>query len=121
MGSSPSKPPPIVAIPGACNGNIALCGRPWSEVTQIGTHNSAFYGPIATANQDYTVTEQLNSGIRFLQAQSHWENGALRMCHTSCILYDGGPATDYLNTIKTWMDGNPNEVVCYSPAHIGDE
>jgi hypothetical protein len=108
MGSSPSKPP---AVPGACNGNVALCTRLWSDVTQIGTHNSAFVGKVPTANQDFTVTQQLDSGIRFLQAQSHFEDGALRMCHTNCVLFDAGPATDYLSTIKTWMDSNPNEVV----------
>lgn len=107
--SHPSKPP---AVPGACNGNAALCARPWSEVSQIGTHNSAFVGAVPTANQDWTVTQQLDSGIRFLQAQSHWENNALRMCHTNCILFDAGPATDYLSTIRKWMDTNPNEVVC---------
>ena len=109
MGSGPSKAP---AVAGACNGNVALCSRPWSEVTQIGTHNSAFVGGLATANQDFTVTEQLDSGIRFLQVQSHWENDELRLCHTSCVLFDAGPVTNYLSTIKTWMDHNPNEVVC---------
>ena len=33
------------------------------------------------------------------------------MCHTSCVELDAGPLTSYLSTIKTWMDGNPNQVV----------
>lgn len=114
MGSSPSKSP---ILPGACNGQVSYCSQPWSEVSQIGTHNSAFVGPLPTANQDWTVTQQLDAGIRFLQAQSHWEGDSLRMCHTNCVLYDAGPATNYLSTISTWMDSNPNEVV--SALYIG--
>jgi len=33
------------------------------------------------------------------------------MCHTSCTLLDAGLLSDWLSEIKTWMDGNPNEVV----------
>lgn len=108
MGIGFSKAP---TVPGACNGHASYCSQPWSLVSQIGTHNSAFVGPVPTANQDWSVTQQLDSGIRFLQGQSHWEKDALRMCHTNCILYDGGSTTKYLSTIKTWMDSNPNEVV----------
>lgn len=108
MGSGPSKAP---AVPGACNGNIALCNRPWSDVSQIGTHNSAFVSGLPTANQDWSVTQQLDAGIRFLQGQSHWENNALRMCHTNCLLFDAGLTVDYLSTIRKWMETNPNEVV----------
>lgn len=110
MGSSPSK---AVILPGTCNGHASYCTTPWSELSEIGTHNSAFHGPLPSANQDWTVTQQLDAGIRFLQGQSHWENNKLQMCHTNCLLYDGGSAVDYLNRIKTWMDVNPNEVVCF--------
>ena len=109
MGIDVSKP---TVVPGACNGQISYCSQPWSHVSQIGTHNSPFNGPVLTANQDWTVTQQLDAGIRFLQGQSHWENGKLEMCHTNCLLFDGGSAIDYLRKIKTWMDVNPNEVVC---------
>jgi hypothetical protein len=33
------------------------------------------------------------------------------MCHSSCALLDAGTLSDWLSEIKTWMDGNPNEVV----------
>jgi hypothetical protein len=52
-----------------CNGNAALCSRQYPDVSQIGTHDSAFVGSLPTDNQAVDVTGQLNAGIRFLQAQ----------------------------------------------------
>lgn len=95
----------------ACNGNAALCSRSYSNVTQIGTHDSAFVGILPTDNQFDSVTTQLNDGIRFLQAQTHVKDGVLELCHTSCAELDAGPLTTYLSTIKTWMDDNANQVV----------
>lgn len=73
-----------------CNGNTALCSRKYSNVTQIGTHDSAFVGVLPTDNQLLSVTDQLNAGIRFLQAQTHLKDSALELCHTSCIEKDVG-------------------------------
>jgi hypothetical protein len=95
----------------ACNGNAALCSRKYSNVTQIGTHDSAFVGILPTDNQYDSLTSQLNAGIRFLQGQTHIKNSALEMCHTSCTEKDGGTLVSYLTTITTWMASNPNEVV----------
>lgn len=77
----------------ACNGNAALCSRSYSNVTMIGTHDSAFVGILPTDNQLVSVTTQLDDGIRFLQAQTHVNNGVLEMCHTSCTELDAGPLT----------------------------
>jgi hypothetical protein len=33
------------------------------------------------------------------------------MCHTNCVLANGGSVKDYFTTIKTFLDSNPNEVV----------
>ena len=97
-----------------CNGHAGLCDRKYSNVSYIGTHDSAFVGSIAdpTVNQDLSLTDQLDAGIRFLQAQTHKnEFGDLHMCHTSCWLEDAGSLVDYLSTVKSWMDGNPDEVL----------
>lgn len=95
-----------------CNGHAELCTRQFSNITQIGSHDSAFVGTLPTDNQDVNVTAQLNAGIRFLQAQSHLDAfGSLNLCHTSCIEEDAGPLSDYLTDVKTWLDANPNEVV----------
>ncbi|PBP21721.1 hypothetical protein BUE80_DR007564, partial [Diplocarpon rosae] len=94
-----------------CNGHIELCSRKYSNITQIGAHDSAFVGILPTDNQFLSLTSQLDGGIRFLQAQTHLKEGVLQLCHTSCYLKDAGPLVSYLITIKNWMDSNPNEVV----------
>ena len=96
-----------------CNLNAAVCDRKYSNVSYIGTHNSAFHGELddPRVNQAMSVTAQLDSGIRFLQAQVHEVLGMLRMCHTSCALLDAGSLEDYLGEVKGWMDGHPDEVV----------
>ncbi|KAI9744018.1 MAG: hypothetical protein M1818_002752 [Claussenomyces sp. TS43310] len=95
----------------ACNGNSALCDRLYSNITTIGTHDSAFVGDLPTDNQAVSVSDQLNAGIRFLQAQTHNNDNELKLCHTSCIEEDSGLLVDYLTTIKTWLDSNTDQVV----------
>jgi hypothetical protein len=87
----------------ACNGNAALCSRKYSNVSQIGTHDSAFVGNFVTDNQGLSVTDQLNAGIRFLQAQTHNFLNDIYLCHTSCFELDAGKLVPYLNSIRTWM------------------
>jgi len=96
-----------------CNGNPGVCDRKYSNVTYIGTHNSAFSGDPddPRVNQDKSVTEQLDAGIRFLQAQVHEFLGMLRLCHTECYLFDAGKLEDYLEEVREWMDAHPDEVV----------
>jgi hypothetical protein len=96
-----------------CNGSNAICSRKYSNVSLIGTHDSAHVGSIDDwrVNQERSVTFQLDAGVRFLQAQTHDRHGELRMCHTSCWLLDVGTLQDYLTTVKDWLDAHPNEVV----------
>lgn len=95
----------------ACNGHEALCGRQYSSVTHVGAHDSAFVGNFPVDNQYTSVTDVLNMGVRFLQAQTHDKDGTVEMCHTSCWEKDAGSLTSYLGPIKTWLDANPNEVL----------
>ena len=95
-----------------CNGHAELCGRKYSNITTIGAHDSAFVGKLPQDNQEVSVTAQLDAGIRFLQAQTHKNIfGELQLCHTSCFEEDAGDLGDYLSTIKSWLDANPNEVL----------
>ncbi|KAH9858064.1 PLC-like phosphodiesterase [Lenzites betulinus] len=95
-----------------CNGHAELCDRSFGNVTFVGTHDSYAVGTNSVAvNQDYNITQQLNDGVRMLQSQAHNKSGVIHLCHTSCGLYDGGSLQDYLTTLKTWMDANPNDVV----------
>jgi len=95
-----------------CNGQQEFCNRSFGNVTFVGAHDSYAVGVnnLAT-NQDYNVTQQLNDGIRMLQMQAHNSSGVIHLCHTSCFLYDGGTLQNYLTSVKTWMDANPNDVV----------
>lgn len=94
-----------------CNGHAELCDRRYSNITFIGSHDSAFVGTDVADNQETSVTDQLAQGVRFLQAQTHLENNTIELCHTLCPLKDAGPLASYLTTVKTFLDNNPNEVV----------
>jgi hypothetical protein len=95
----------------ACNGHDELCGRKYSDITFIGTHNSAFVGELPFNNQYISVSEQLNLGVRFLQAQTQDKNGEIQMCHTHCWQLNAGTLHNYLTEISGWIGKNPYEVV----------
>ena len=103
----------FVSAQTACNGHPELCTRQYSNITSIGTHDSAFVGLLPQDNQEVSVPDQLNAGIRFLQAQTHKSlfGNTLELCHTYCLERDAGPLSAYLSTVKTWLDNNPNEVI----------
>ncbi|EIN14014.1 PLC-like phosphodiesterase [Punctularia strigosozonata HHB-11173 SS5] len=102
----------IVQRASTCNGHSELCDRSFGNVTFVGAHDSYAVGTNNLAvNQDYDVTQQLDDGIRMLQMQAHNDSGIIQLCHTSCLLYNGGTLQDYLGKVKTWMDTNTNDVV----------
>lgn len=104
----------------ACNNSPALCSRAYSNITQLGAHDSPFLNNASASNsitfsdagnQNINSVAQLTAGVRLLTAQVHNNNGAWHLCHTSCSLLDAGTLSAWLSTIKTWLDGNPNDVV----------
>lgn len=100
----------------ACNNSPALCNRSYSNITQLGAHDSAFLRDASTdnsqsGNQLVNTTAQLNAGVRLVTAQIHNNSGSLHLCHTSCDLLDAGLLSTWLGEIKAWMDANPNDVV----------
>ncbi|KAL1891422.1 hypothetical protein Sste5346_007685 [Sporothrix stenoceras] len=95
----------------SCNGSPSLCSRRYSDVTYVGSHDSAFVGLLPTDNQFTSVASQLSQGVRFLQAQSHNKNGVIELCHTTCLEKDAGTLASYLTPIKSFLDSNPNEVI----------
>jgi len=100
----------------ACNGHGELCDRSYGNVTFIGAHDSYAFSsdPLALArDQSVDIPTQLGLGIRLLQAQAHMNDGEIHFCHTSCALFDGGKVQDYLSTVKTFLDANPNEVITF--------
>ncbi|PWN22945.1 PLC-like phosphodiesterase, partial [Microstroma glucosiphilum] len=110
----------LVSRATVCNGHDSLCSRKYSNVTYIGTHNSyaiASGTSNVAANQQVSITTQLNSGVRMLQSQAHNSTNAtitgagIDLCHTSCDLFQGGAIEYWLTQIKTWVDANPNDVL----------
>ena len=103
---------PREEAPRECNGNTAYCSRLYSNITFIGAHDSGNDdGTPGVDNQDMNINAQLDAGIRFVEIQVHDLLGQLRICHTSCFLDLEASLVDYLGSIKTWLDGHPNEVV----------
>jgi len=115
---------PTIALttPTICNNSPGLCSKAYNNVTFLGAHDSPFLRNEATGystsgNQYYNTTVQLDAGVRLLTAQIHKYNntntGATEwhLCHSSCLLLDAGTLSSWLTEIKTWMDGNPNDVV----------
>ncbi|KAF5312302.1 hypothetical protein D9619_002929 [Psilocybe cf. subviscida] len=86
-----------------CNGHAELCSRSFGNVTFVGAHDSYAIGNSLTTNQDQSITTQLDDGIRMLQMQAHNESGVIRLCHTSCSLYDGGTLEDYLKLVLSLL------------------
>lgn len=98
----------------ACNGHSELCQRRYSNVSFVGSHNSAFVGEYAADNQNVSVEAQLAMGVRFLQGQTHDDPpiGAPRLCHTRCDIRDAGTLAEaLLEPLKTFLDANPDEVI----------
>ncbi len=103
----------------ACNNSPDLCSRSYSNITQLGAHDSPFLNNAASTsisftgagNQNVNSTAQLTAGVRLLTAQVHKNNGAWHLCHTSCSLLDAGTLSSWLSEIKTWLDANPYDVV----------
>ena len=71
---------PLATNTQPCNNYVQLCGRKYSNITNVCAHNSFFHVPNnAASNQDYGVVAQLNDGIRM--STSRW-----RFHFTGCIL-----------------------------------
>lgn len=99
------------AATAACNGHDQLCDKKFSEVSFVGSHNSVFVGVGPSHNQYVSPTEQLEMGVRFLQARTQDKNGHPQMCHSSCILLDVGPIEDFLKEVADWINTNEDEVL----------
>lgn len=112
--ASSTSTAPTVTNTQPCNNYVELCERRYSNITNVGCHNSPFVRPgSAASNQALDVTAQLNDGVRFLQGQMHWNanDSVPHFCHTTCDVLDAGPITDWLTDVKNWVAANRFEVV----------
>ncbi|KAL7799037.1 hypothetical protein V8C37DRAFT_407466 [Trichoderma ceciliae] len=97
-----------------CNNYLDFCSRKYSNITQVGCHNSPFVRPgNSGSNQELPVKTQLDDGVRFLQGQMQWpaNSSVPHFCHTTCDLLDAGPITDWLGQVYEWVDAHPYDVV----------
>ncbi|KAG2230666.1 hypothetical protein INT48_008007 [Thamnidium elegans] len=104
----------FTTIQAECNGGSSLCDMSYSDITQLITHDSYALSPNIAATQDYTIIDQLNDGVRGIKltaVPSIDDPLQINLCHTFCRVLDAGPATETLNTIATWLEENPKEVV----------
>jgi hypothetical protein len=109
--SSTSTQTPVVNTR-PCNNYAEFCARNYSNITMVAAHNSPFVRKgNAAANQELDVTAQLDDGIRMLQFQTHYQNGTMMLCHTSCDILNVGTLEAYLTTVAQWMRKNPYDVV----------
>jgi len=105
---------PLVKRSQLCNGNSDLCERKYGNTTFVGAHDSFAFSsnPLAlSGTQEVDVTNQLMLGVRLLQVQAHKNGKDVHLCHTSCVLYDGGKVVNYLRKVKRFLDRHPNEVL----------
>lgn len=49
--------------------------------------------------------------IGAVQFQTHYQNGTIMLCHTSCDILNVGTLEAYLTTVYQWMRKNPYDVV----------
>ena len=108
--SSSTSPEPTNTQP--CNAHVEFCDRSYGNLTFVGAHNSPFaLQNNVASNQDNGVLKQLDDGIRMLQGQTHFLNGVLHFCHTSCDLLNAGTVEDYFRDVSSWLDSHPYEVI----------
>lgn len=101
-----------------CNNYPEFCNRKYSNITQVAAHNSPFSVPNnAASNQALDVIHQLDDGIRMLQGQTHFVNGTVYYCHTSCDLLNAGTAESYFTDIARWVQRHPYDVSIFFGLH----
>ncbi|KAF2480186.1 PLC-like phosphodiesterase [Neohortaea acidophila] len=97
-----------------CNGWTEFCDRSYSNITYVCAHNSAFVVPNnAGSNQALPLRTQLDDGIRMVQGETHYVNGSIYNCHTTCKLLDVGLWEAELATVVDWLKDNPYEVLSW--------
>ncbi len=108
LAASCSSPPAATA----CNGHDELCSRRYDLIAFPGTHDA--YSNVAenfgAPDQTYTMTRQLQDGVRVLHLEISLYEGDAYLCHSLCqigskLLIDG------LKEIAAFSADHPREVV----------
>lgn len=112
--TEPAPAPPRIEPPSECNGHAELCDRHYDEIAFPATHNamSNFELGWAAANQNFSMTRQLDDGIRAMLIDTHAWNDDLYLCHSICAL-GNTLLVDALKDIRTFLDAHPHEVLTF--------
>ena len=116
-----------------CNGSVELCGRTLDQVVLPGTHNSMSAAELGwiPPNQTYSITNQLERGVRSLLFDTYYgitqPGGSVKaigrdegeatdartyMCHALCQLGFVDLTTE-LSHIADFLEANPREVLTF--------
>ena len=99
----------------ACNGDPALCDRPYDEVAYLTTHNAhsnSDYGfTVPLPNQLKSVTWQLEHGVRALMLDTYLYLGRAYLCHGVCGPWGKKKLRPVLEEIRAFVETHPQEVV----------
>lgn len=106
-----------------CNGSLELCNKKYNEVAYLTTHNSysAAASGFALPNQNISIIDQLNSGVRGFMLDVYDLLGTPTVYHGSFLL-GSEPLSNSLNAIEQFLNTNPNEIItiifeCYVSAN----
>lgn len=102
--------PPDEAEP--CLGELHLCDRPLDEITLLMSHNAMSTAADAwiAPNQNLSLPDQLELGVRGLMLDTYDEDGQVKLCHGSCG-FGERPLEDALVELQTFLADNPREVL----------
>lgn len=100
-----------------CNGHVELCKRRYDEVVQAATHNSMSSPDVVQVwpEQDETMREQLDAGIRALLVDTHHWNPVISTEELQANSPDVPPAiVDAVLEHPTATRGRPGTYLCHN-------
>ncbi|MFF0729506.1 hypothetical protein [Streptomyces sp. NPDC004134] len=116
----------LVGVPSgdslACNGDVALCGRPYDQVVQVGAHNAMATVPdgFLGAHQDVSLTGQLDRGARALLLDTHyWETAERLVPPAGTGGLDAPARATLVRAVDSVVRPRPGTWLCHGPCRMG--
>ena len=116
----------LVGVPSeaalACNGDVALCGRPYDRVVQVGAHNAMATVPdgFLGAHQDVSLTGQLDRGARALLLDTHyWETAERLVPPAGTGGLDAAARATLVRAVDSVVRPRPGTWLCHGPCRMG--
>ncbi|WBB59788.1 hypothetical protein O7599_30240 [Streptomyces sp. WMMC500] len=116
----------LVGVPSAdalaCNGDVALCDRPYDRVVQVGSHNAMATVPdgFLGAHQDVSLTGQLDRGARALLLDTHyWETAERLVPPAGTAGLDAAARATLVRAVDSVVRPRPGTWLCHGPCRMG--